>query len=69
MKDLKEFDFQQKVLEMTSEFGGYEDSVAICNFEFNGEKVQVRISLVCASEDNYSDYEGIPTIELPDLDL
>lgn len=62
MKDLKEFNFESKVLEMVDGFMGCQDSEAICNLNISGRTVQVMISLVDEDESDFSDYEGVPII-------
>jgi len=69
MENLKEFDFERKVTEMVSDFQGYKDTEAICNINLNGRTVQVIIVLVDEDESDFSDYSGIPTVVLPELEL
>lgn len=64
MENLKDFDFESKIEDMVYEFGGVQDSEAICNIIIDKRRVQVTISLIDEDESDFSEYEGIPTIEL-----
>lgn len=64
MKSINEFNFQSKVTEMADDFYGFKDSEAICNLVIDGIIVQVSITLTAKDEDGFSDYEGIPLVDL-----
>lgn len=61
MKYLKDFDFESEVNEMVDEFGGYQDTNAVCNLKVGDRTIQVVISLIDSEDSDFIDYEGIPT--------
>lgn len=61
---LSDFNFEKEVLEMVDEFGGYNDSNAICNLKLGGRNVQVSISLIDQDDSDFNEWDGVPEIKL-----
>jgi len=64
MENLKEINLESEVREMANEFGGYQDTNAICNIKIDGKIVQVSIVLTDQDESDFNEYVGIPLVVL-----
>lgn len=64
MGNLKEINLESEVREMAIEFGGYQDTNAICNIKIDGRIVQVSIILTDQDESDFNEYVGIPLVVL-----
>lgn len=65
--DLKNYNLEQKALEMLDEFGGIEDAELLFNVvDVDGHKVQFKLQLVDQSSPEFNSYDG--ALEYSDFD-
>ena len=59
-----DFDFNNSVKDMVLEFGGYQDSKAVCNLIVGGITVQVVLSIVANSEELFNKFKGVEYVKI-----
>lgn len=65
--DLRNYNLEEKALNMLDEFGGIEDAEVLFNvIDVDGHKVQFKIQLVDQTSPEFNKYDGV--LEYSDLD-